>query len=144
MVYKGHWCVAALPGAPKIVMMRRLALLALLLTGCSGSDETGPLDAGDGRFHPPASGVQINEADACSRLFNALKDRAFDLGCTSTLRPCPELLRVDYGTSCMKYDEGTVTGCASYYRARTSCPELDPNACALAPYPGTEPGGCAP
>jgi hypothetical protein len=142
MVYKMPCGATALAGAPKIVMSWRFGVLALLLTGCSGSEETIAPDASDGRLHPPASGVQMNEADACSRLFNALRDRAFELSCTTTMRPCPELLRVEYGTSCMKYDEATVTSCASYYRARTTCPELDPKACALVPYPGTEPGGC--
>jgi hypothetical protein len=82
------------------------------------------------------------EADACSAIENALRDRAFALGCSTTLRPCPELLRVQFTTPCMQYDQGTVDGCVSYFQARTSCGELAVDVCVVVPYPGSEPAGC--
>ena len=73
---------------------------------------------------------------------STVRDQAFALGCSSTLRPCPELLRSQFQTACMEYDEGTVAACVSYFEERAACDELDPASCVLVPYPGSEPAGC--
>jgi hypothetical protein len=113
----------------------------LLFAGCSGSDETQP-DAGDGKVHPAPNGVRISETDACGTIETALLNRGLTLGCSMTVRPCPQLLRAQFTTACMQYDQGTVSGCASYFDALSSCAGLDSEACVVIPYPGTEPAGC--
>ena len=123
-------------------MVRTLALAGVMLLGCSGTDDSTAPPGDDGRYHPAASGTKTDETGACETISQALRDRALELGCTNTMRPCPELLRTEYGTSCMQYDLGTVSACETYFLDRSTCAELDAQACVLVPYPGTEPAGC--
>ncbi len=120
--------------------LRHVPLLVLLACSCGG--ETTAPDAGDGKVHPPPNGVTTSETQACQRLLGALQNRAFALGCSTTLRPCPELLRAQFTTPCMQYDQGTVDGCVSYFNTRSACAELAAEICVVVPYPGTEPAGC--
>ena len=59
---------------------------------------------------------------------------------------CPSLLRADFGTACMEYDQGSVEGCIDHYNDAKTCDTLALNAddCRITPYPGTEPTGCPP
>jgi hypothetical protein len=122
---------------------RLVALFVLLACSC-GDDSTSEVDGGDGKVHPPPNGVLTSEAQACAQLRAALQDRAFALGCSTTMRPCPELLRVQFTTQCMQYDQGSVDGCVSYFSTRSACAELAAEICVVVPYPGTEPAGCPP
>lgn len=118
-----------------------LAGLVLSVVTC-GADPESTADAGDGRYHPDPNGVHVTEAAACDAMASAVRDRAFAIGCSSTLRPCPELLRSQFETACMEYDQGTVDACVTYFEERTECGELDSTSCVLVAYPGTEPAGC--
>jgi hypothetical protein len=122
----------------------RLAPLVVLLACSCGDDSGSEPDPGDGKVHPAPNGVHTSETQACARLQAALHDRAFELGCSTTLRPCPELLRAQFTTPCMEYDEGSVDGCVAYFATRPSCTELGAETCVVVPYPGTEPAGCPP
>jgi hypothetical protein len=118
-----------------------LALAEVAFAGCSQADESAePVD--DGKYHPAPSGVHVSEDEACATVLGAFPDRALALGCTTTIRPCPNFLRTQYSTACMEYDEGTVVGCAQYFGERADCSELLDDACVLQPFPGTEPAGC--
>lgn len=117
--------------------------LALALAGC-GAEDDGDTTPDDGRVHPPPNGVRIDEDEACTRLSTAFRDQALALGCSSTTRGCPDLLRSQFVTACLQYDEGSVAGCVAYYRELTQCSELDPEMCVVTPYPGSEPAGCSP
>lgn len=128
-------------------MKASLALPAALLAfACGNSDNTSVLGGGaggdDGRFRPDPSGVHTTETAACALLQGAFQERSAALKCSKTIRTCPEFLRVQFGTACMEYDEGTVQACVDHYRSRSSCELLVDSECVVAPYPGTEPGGC--
>ena len=116
-------------------------LVVVALAGCS-QDETGAGPSDDGKYHPAPNGVHVSEDDACATVVAAFQDRALALGCATTVRPCPNFLRVQYTTACMEYDEGTAVGCADYFSERVDCAELVEDACVLEPYAGTEPAGC--
>jgi hypothetical protein len=118
-----------------------LALTVVACAGCPEGDESaGPVD--DGKYHPAPNGVHVSEDEACATVMGAFQDRALALGCTTTVRPCPNFLRAQYSTACMEYDEGTVLGCAQYFGERAACSEMLDDVCVLEPFPGTEPAGC--
>lgn len=122
---------------------RPLLLLTLVLaTACGDSGESSDTDAGDGKVHPEPNGVHVSEDQACVALHEAFQDQAMSLGCSSTVRPCPQLLRVQFATACMEYDEGSVQGCVAFYESQTTCEQLVIEDCVATAYPGTEPGGC--
>ena len=126
---------------------RLVPWLFVALGGCSSdSDPAGQGGAGggdDGRFHPPPNGVAMTEPDACAAIHQALQAGALGLGCTATLRPCPDLLRVEFATNCLLYDEGTVAGCVDFYTQSNDCADfVTPLRCALVTMPGSEPAGC--
>ncbi len=93
-------------------------------------------------YRPEPNGVHISETQACNSLLEAFKDQATALGCSKTIRPCPQFLRVQFTVQCMEYDEGSVQGCVDFYEAITNCSELVETDCAVTAYPGTEPAGC--
>jgi hypothetical protein len=141
--------------------MRRLqialsAALLIAMQGCGGSethetnDQTSsggpPIEAGDGRYHPPANNTHVSEAAACDALAKAQDDRVQALKCSITSRLCPALLRAEFITACMEYDEGSVQGCVDYYLTKKTCDDLKDafENCVVTPYPGTEPNGCPP
>ena len=125
-----------------------IALLSFFSFGCSSSDSgesSSGGDGGDGRYHPPASGVHISEEAACTALTEFATDKALGFsGCSITTPLCPGFLRAQFATACMEYDEGSVNGCLDYYGDAAACDTLKKavDACAVTPYPGTEPGGC--
>ncbi len=122
--------------------MTTLALVLGCSTSCGGEQAESDSPVDDGKFHPAPNGVHLSEAEACDTVMAALQDRALALGCASTIRPCPNFLRVHYQPACMEYDQGTVQGCADYFAELTACTELVDDACVLEPFPGSEPDGC--
>lgn len=124
---------------------RPLLLLTLVLaTACGDSGDSSEPDAGDGKLHPEPNGVHVTEDQACVTMQETFQDQAVALGCSSTVRPCPQLLRVQFTTACMEYDEGSVQGCVAFYESQTSCERLVLEDCVVTAYPGTEPAGCLP
>ena len=119
-----------------------LALLLASSTSCSGGETESEGPADDGKFHPDPNGVRLSETEACDTVKAALQDRALALGCATTIRACPNFLRVHYQPDCMEYDQGTVQGCAAYFAALSECSELVDDSCVLEPFPGSEPSGC--
>jgi hypothetical protein len=121
--------------------------IAAISAGC-GSDDVEtippPVDAGDGRYHPPPNGTQIDEDPACQALASAQGNKRLMLGCVGTTAVCPGPLRSQFGTACMKYDQGSVQGCIDHYNKQTTCPDFNMAVtdCVVTPYPGTEPTGC--
>ncbi len=122
------------------------ALLAPL--GCSGDGSAttsgDPMEASDGKFHPPGNGMAMNEADACNALTDTQAQRLQFLGCAGTTRTCPDLLRVEFVTHCLQYDQGSVQGCMTYYSDQKNCADLIKSIgdCSVTPLAGTEPKGC--
>lgn len=136
---------------PASSMYVRRALLALPLcftwilacgSGSSGTDGAG--GGPDGKLHPPTNGVAMSEADACKALANEQTKDTLALSCLSTSYTCPDRLRAAFGTSCLQYDQGSVSGCVAYYAAATTCDDLAAavDACAVSPIEGSAPGGC--
>jgi hypothetical protein len=135
------------------LFLTTLATMAALLTtpGC-GSDETRvtagttgePMDAGDGRYHPPPNGEHVTEDAACSALEDAQESKVQSLQCPITTRTCPSLLRVEFGVACLEYDQGSVQGCVDYYKSKTTCDDLAVaiKDCVVTQYAGSEPKGC--
>jgi hypothetical protein len=136
------------PAALVSLFLLPLAIVALAPLGCSGESggaTTGdPMEAGDGKFHPPGNGTAMNEGDACKALTDTQAQRLQFLGCAGTTRTCPEFLRVEFGTQCLQYDQGSVQGCIDYYTGQKSCPELIKalSNCSVTPLAGTSPKGC--
>lgn len=112
---------------------------------CSGGDAgTGGQGGSDGKFHPKADGVAVDEAAACDTLHAALDAKQLALSCTLTLRTCPALVQVVAGTSCSQFDQGTVKGCADYISKAADCADLGTrsNNCAFKAIAGSAPKGC--
>ncbi|MEP7126811.1 MAG: hypothetical protein ABJE95_38125 [Byssovorax sp.] len=125
-----------------------LSLFAPLLSACgadTGSGTTGdPVDASDGKFHPPGNGMPVSEDAACTSLTDAQTARFMALGCASTTRVCPDFLRSQSATDCLQYDQGAVNGCLQYYSDAATCKDLSARAgtCVVAPIAGSAPKGC--
>jgi hypothetical protein len=121
-------------------------LVAVAACGAGGSTagSAGGGGAGDGKYHPPTNGTPMSEADACNALSAAADTDHMTLGCVSTSQPCPNLLRVEFSTPCLEYDQGTVEGCVAYYGMASSCTSLASAiaACAISPIAGSAPKGC--
>jgi hypothetical protein len=124
-----------------------VASLCALGFACGSSDDPdtgeGPSDVDDGRYHPEANGVHTTEAAACDALEDAQTTMLHELDCAGTTRPCPELLRAQFKTQCLEYDEGSVSGCVAYYKAKKTCDDLNDAIadCAVTAYQ-TAPAGC--
>jgi hypothetical protein len=136
----------------RLLLTTLAALVALLTTPGCGSDETKnngsttgePMDAGDGRYHPPGNGQHVAEDAACSALQSAQESKVQSLQCPITTRTCPSLLRVEFGVACLEYDEGSVQGCVDYYKSKMNCDDLAVaiKDCVVTQYVGSEPNGC--
>lgn len=98
----------------------------------------------DGRFHPPKSGVPIDEQPACDTLLNAITKKILALGCVGTSPTCPNLVRNETAEKCAKYDEGTIQGCIKYINEGTDCTTVAKRIgdCAFESVPNTAPSGC--
>jgi hypothetical protein len=128
---------------------RVLAFAFSLLPACgsgpgTGSAGSGGGGGGDGKYHPPGNGVAMSEADACNALSTAQDAENSSLMCASTSYPCPALLRAQFTTSCLEYDQGSVQGCVAYDGMATTCAELATAIadCAVTPIDGSAPKGC--
>lgn len=133
-----------------------LALAALLLAtpwaaGCGGDDEqTGATTCAatttDGKLHPTPNGTHISETDACNQLQDAFDAQFVALHCAIGTTPvCPSLLRRQWGTPNLEYDQGTVAACAAAYGDVPTCDALlsGKDTCIVTPYPTPEPdAGC--
>ena len=125
-----------------------LSLLALVACGSGSNAATGGSGGGsggsDGKFHPPTNGVAMSETDACAALSQATDADSLALMCLSTSATCPDLLREEFTTPCLQYDQGSVQGCVAYYAAATTCATLDMalDGCAVTPIAGSAPKGC--
>jgi hypothetical protein len=133
---------------PARLLFPLLFPLVAALPGCSGEDSSGttggPMEASDGKFHPPGNGMAMSESDACNTLTSAQSSRRQALGCAGTTRTCPEFLRAQFTTECLQYDQGSVQGCVAYYEEKKSCVDLNMSVdeCAVTPLAGTAPMGC--
>ncbi len=128
-----------------------LAAVACAALACSGDDGTGGSKLGsgssaatgsDGKVHPAADNVLINEAEACKLVRDAILKTQTDLKCVGTIQDCPSFLRATYVKACMKYDHGTAQGCADYFAAIKDCNKIIPDECVLVAHPETEGQGC--
>ncbi len=112
-------------------------------TASTGSQGQGGED--DGKFHPPANGTPLSEADACSALLTALTNKRNALpSCIFTVRTCPSLVQAVGGEPCLQYDEGTIAGCVSYYGDAVDCADLMSRSddCAFEAIEASAPAGC--
>jgi hypothetical protein len=108
-----------------------------------GAGATGGSGGDDGRFHPEPNGVHISEAEACDLLREAFNTKVQDLECfPSTVRTCPNFLRVPYDPDCAEYDQGSVQGCIDFFNDIWRCELLVEDACVLTLYPETAPSMC--
>lgn len=123
-----------------------LVLLTALLLGAACNDDTTSTssDGNDGKFHPPTNGMAVSEDDACNALHSAIDSTRSALQCTGTTRTCPSLVQVASGTMCAEYDQGTIQGCADYYRKATDCADLTTrmDMCVYVAIAGSSPSGC--
>jgi hypothetical protein len=115
-----------------------------LLAACGSSDGGGAGGGGDGKVHPAGNGVAMSEADACDALSNAQSTQDLSLMCVATNQTCPDLLRSEFTTACLQYDQGSVQGCIAYYGMATTCDTLKSSIadCAVTPIAGSAPMGC--
>lgn len=128
-------------------LVSSLALLSLLVLGCASGEGASASaststsgDASDGRYHPPGNGQRVSEQVACETL-----TKAFDqVICIGTSSVCPELLRRQFSTSCLAYDQGSVDGCVAAFSMKTDCAERKQafEGCAITPFPDSAPTGC--
>jgi hypothetical protein len=131
-------------------MLSRLAAFAMFPTilvalGCGGMPaSSGGSGGDDGKVHPATNGTAISETVACSTLNMAQSAQITALACVATSVDCPDLLRFEFGTACMEYDQGSVAGCVAYYATATTCDALQTaiGVCAVAPVAGSAPTGC--
>ncbi|MBL8742721.1 MAG: hypothetical protein JNK04_16550 [Myxococcales bacterium] len=128
-------------------MRQSLAVAALFLAACGDSGTGGAGGAGgagDGKFHPPADGVGVDEMAACEDLRGRLTDIGLTLECVTTLPTCPGFVRSVGGADCLQYDAGTIEGCIAYYEEATDCEDLSARAdnCAFEPIADSAPNGC--
>lgn len=133
--------------APRAALLLSVALLSILACSSSAGTNAGGGGSGggdDGKYHPPGNGKPMSEADACSALSGAMDADHSALSCPSTTRPCPQLLRVEFTTSCLQYDQGSVQGCVDYFAAAQTCDALNAAiaACVVIPIDGSAPKGC--
>jgi hypothetical protein len=86
----------------------------------------------------------MSEADACNALSAAQDADDGALMCSATSYPCPDLLRAEFSTSCLQYDQGSVQGCIAYYAMAMTCDALAAAiaGCAVTPIAGSAPKGC--
>jgi hypothetical protein len=115
------------------------------LAACSSSqaeDDDGSSGAVDPRIFPDPNGVPLAEADACNALQPLVQQKALELQCSKTVRPCPDFLRVQYQTTCVQYDQGTVNGCVAHFEGIQDCGALVEGNCVLETFAGSEPAGC--
>ncbi len=135
--------------------IRLFALLStcglLFATACDSDTEPQDDDGGsggsggvdDGRLRPEPNGVRISEEVACERMRTAVDDTAKQMGCTKTLRPCPNFLRTEYQPQCSQFDEGSVQGCVDHWTSISNgCQFLDETDCVVTYYPDDAPAGC--
>lgn len=133
-----------------IWLLTTLSLCASLVACGSSDDDQATTDA---PYTAPAfnaaehqNGKQITEEQACNRYTQALEKAAQKLGCTMTLPLCPGFIRQPFQTDeeqknyCAMYDEGVVTGCATFISSLTHCEELASRPCALIYFEGTGTG----
>ncbi len=132
-----------------LVALSCCALLAATgLLACSSAEPAGSGGQGgggsDGKFHPKANAVAVDEMTACDLLHTALETKQTQLGCILTLRTCPSLVQVSSGKPCFQYDQGTIKGCSDYYAQATDCPDLTTRsgACVFQTITGSAPQGC--
>ena len=127
-------------------LVSSLASLSLLVLGCASGDgasasaSTSGDASVDGRYHPPGNGQRVSEQVACETL-----TKAFDeVICIGTSSVCPELLRRQFGNSCLAYDQGSVDGCVAAFSMKMDCAERKQafEGCAITPFPGSAPTGC--
>lgn len=125
------------------------AFLLCQTTSCSDEprtieEEENTPDSGPQRFKPQPNGMRISEDAACTTLFDAREAKNQALKCIATSLTCPSLVRVDYPTACLEYDQGSVQGCVAHYNAATTCDDLKARVtdCLVSAYPGSEPAGC--
>jgi hypothetical protein len=123
---------------------------ALLLTACgsSGGGAVGMTSTSastdDGKYHPPKNGVAMSESDACAALNTAQSRDNLTLQCSATTEVCPDLLRTQFGTQCLQYDQGSVNGCVAYYAMAATCDDLATaiTDCEVSPIANSAPNGC--
>ncbi len=120
------------------------ATLLVALAACGDSSAEGGGGADDGKFHPPGNGSPVDEEPACTALHDALGNVALELGCVSTFRTCPSLVRSVAGGDCFQYDEGTIAGCVDYFAEAADCDDLAfrSDNCAFEVIADSAPGGC--
>ncbi len=135
--------------ARRVALALPFPLLLILACGSSGpaaSGTGGAAGAGgsDGKYHPTPNGTAMSEADACNALSSAQDADTSALSCLSTSRACPDLLRAQFTTACLQYDQGTVQGCVAYYAAAKTCETLAAAIadCEVMPIAGSAPNGC--
>lgn len=117
-------------------------------TGRGGADPIGNGGGGAGGDGGAGGGPVVTvepmmEGEACETLLGAYVGHGLELGCPTTTRLCPDLLRHDYG-ACMLYDTASVEGCIERYQSATDCPSLYASFdCEVSTIEGSAPNGCA-
>jgi hypothetical protein len=121
-------------------------MVLLQLAACGQGSGAGGAGSGggDGKLHPPGNGMAISEADACNTLSMAQDTQHTSLGCAFTSEGCPDLLRAEFVTQCLQYDQGSVQGCVTYYSMAQSCSALNMaiSNCVVTPIDNSAPSGC--
>ncbi len=111
--------------------------------GAGGAEPLGNGGSGGAGGAPVVAVAPMMEDEACETLLEAYVGHGLELGCPTTTRLCPDLLRHDYG-ACMLYDAASVSGCIERYRSAADCPSLYGTfECEVTPIEGSSPSGCA-
>ena len=120
------------------------ACIAFVVVACSDDVASTTTDGNDGKFHPPTNGMTMAEDEACEALHKAIDTTRSTLQCTGTTRTCPSLVQIASGAMCAEYDQGTITGCADYFKQAPDCTELSTriDTCVYVAIPGSSPKGC--
>ncbi len=84
----------------------------------------------------------LDEDTACHLIVDTYALHGLELGCATTIRACPDLLRRAFGRACMLYHASTVYTCEDRILRAESCSDLYATSCGVEPAWGSEPLGC--
>jgi hypothetical protein len=85
---------------------------------------------------------KMGEREACDTIFFTYRDHGLDIGCPTTLKICPDMLREPFGQACLQYDRRTVLRCAQRIVNSNDCEQLRETSCAVMPIIDSAPYGC--
>jgi len=88
------------------------------------------------------SPTMLSEQSACEMVLETYWHHGLELGCPTTIKVCPDLLRDAFGVACLLYYTDSITSCADNIQSASTCDELYDTSCAIAPVVPSAPRGC--